>query len=351
MVNKWCISIAVPQKGLVMESDLLDRDGGVLLRDRAGLSVEDGFEAQLIERWRGAVRFGGAEAAQRRREHLTYAAVKQGGALAALAYIALQPTGWIEWSGFALFYVLNILAMSLGYHRYFTHKAFETSLPMRYVLAGLAQFGTYGSLKRWCADHRRHHAMSDKPGDIHSPYVGDQGEPLVGSAGLKHAHLGWAYGEAMTNMDIYGKGIVGDPVIEWAHATRYFWFGMSIIGFPALWGLALGGPHAVLGTVMIAGFLRGALATHAIAGVNSFGHRYGYQNYPDLDQARNNIWLGYITLGEGWHNNHHAHPRSATNQHRAFEIDMTGWLITGLERLGLVWNVKRHTLPAQPRGK
>ncbi|WP_170304658.1 acyl-CoA desaturase [Croceicoccus estronivorus] len=320
------------------------RDADVVARPARGKTYED----LIIERWRSAVRFGGPEAAERRREHLVYAAIKQGGALAALAYIVLQPTSWVEWSGFAFFYVLNILGMSIGYHRYFTHKAFETSKPMRYAFGALAQMGVYGSLKRWCMDHRRHHTLSDQPGDIHSPYVDDYGRPLAGRKGLKHAHLGWAYGEATTNPDMYGKGIVGDPVIEWAHKTRYFWFAVSAVIAPGLWGLAFGGPGAVLGTIMVAGFLRLALALHMIAAVNSFGHRYGYQNFKDLDQARNNLFLGYLTLGEGWHNNHHAHPRGVSTSVRWYEIDASAWVIYALEKLGLVWNVQRPDMHARP---
>ena len=307
------------------------------------------YEELIIERWRNAVRYGGPDAAGRRREHMLYAAIKQGGALLAVVWAVMMPTGWVEWSGFAFFYVLNILAMSIGYHRYFTHKAFETSTPMRYALAILAQMGVYGSLKRWCMDHRRHHALSDKPGDIHSPFVDDYGRPLSGLKGIKHAHLRWAYGEAMTNPDLYGKGIVGDPVIEWAHKTRYLWFAVGLVVAPGLWGLALGGPQAVAGTIMIAGFLRMALALHAIAAVNSFGHRYGYQNFKNLDEARNNLFLGYITLGEGWHNNHHAHARAASTGLRWWEVDMSMWVIVTLEKLGLVWNVQRPNLEAQPR--
>jgi len=141
-------------------------------------------------------------------------------------------------------------------------------------------------------------------------------------------------------MALYGKGIVGDPVIEWAHRTRFFWFAFSVVIAPALWGWAFGGTSAILGTVMIAGFLRGALALHAIAAVNSFGHCYGYQNFKVGDTSRNNLWLGYVTLGEGWHNNHHAHARAASNQVRWWEIDMTAWLIAALEAVGLVWNVQ-----------
>jgi stearoyl-CoA desaturase (delta-9 desaturase) len=301
-------------------------------------------EDLLIERKLVGVRFGTPDALSRRHEHLFYAAVKQGGALAAIAYIVFFPTGWVEWTGFALFYVLNILSMSLAYHRYFTHRAFETSKPMRYALAILAQCGVYGSLKRWVADHRRHHALSDQPGDIHSPYYDGHGRPLEGVKGWKHAHLGWAYDDAMTDLEIYGKGVVGDPVIEWAHRTRYLWFAVSLLVVPALWGYAFGGIEAVIGTVMVAGFLRMALALHAIAAVNSFGHRFGYQRFASQDEARNNWFIALISLGEGWHNNHHAHPRSAFTKVGRFEVDMSGWVVIALEKLGLIWNVQRHEL-------
>lgn len=311
-------------------------------------AVADVAETADAPRWTAAVHLGGPEAQARRREYIFYATIRHGGALVALLYIALRSTGWVEWSGFFVFYVLNVLGMSLGYHRYFTHKAFETSTPMRYALGILAQCGMYGSLKLWCADHRRHHLLSDRPGDTHSPYFDDYGRPLSGVPGIRHAHLGWVFGDALTNMRMFGQGIEGDPVIEWCHRTRVFWFVASLIVLPALWGLALGGPDAVLGSIMVAGFLRATAALHAIAAVNSFGHRYGYQNFKGLDESRNNLLLGYITLGEGWHNNHHGMPRAASTQVRPFEIDVSGWVITLLERIGLVWDVQRPAPDGRP---
>ncbi len=317
-------------------------DGEVLLPDVAVVARDAGSPEKnlLLARWRRGVAYGTQDAASRRVEHLTYVIVKQGGGLLGLAWVALQPTGWIEWSGFALFYVLNILGMSLGYHRYFTHRSFETSRPMRYALGALAQFGMYGSLRRWCADHRRHHAFSDRPGDPHSPHIGNRGQPIAGVEGLRHAHLGWLYDDCVTSLEIYGKGVVGDPAIEWAHRTRWFWMAVSLVGLPALWGYALGGAAAVPGAILVAGFLRAALATHAIAAVYSFGHIYGYRNFEVGDTSRNNLLLGYLTLGEGWHNNHHAHGRAASNRVRFWEVDMTAWLIRAMEMTGLVWNVR-----------
>ena len=115
------------------------------------------------------IQFNTAESRNKIREHLFYLVAKNGGALTAIYWIATQPTGWVEWTAFATFYVMNILSMSIGYHRFFTHRAFETSMPMRYAIAILAQLGIFGSLRRWVAEHRRHHALSDRSGDIHSP--------------------------------------------------------------------------------------------------------------------------------------------------------------------------------------
>lgn len=281
-----------------------------------------------------------AAARAKNREYAFYAITKNGGFLVALWWVFTQPSGLVEWSGFALFYALNILSMSLGYHRYFTHRAFETSKPMRYALGILAQFGVYGSLPRWVADHRRHHAHSDRPGDIHSPYVDGHGNALTGWKGVAHAQLGWVFHGTTTDFTVYGKGLLDDPVMRFCHRTRYVWYGVSALVLPALWGWAWGGPGAILGTILIAGFLRIQMALHAIAAVNSFGHAFGSQRFRTNDGARNNWIIAWLTLGEGWHHNHHAHPRAANAGMAWYEIDPTSWVIRLMEKAGLVWNVR-----------
>ncbi len=271
------------------------------------------------------VRHGGVASWVKRGEVGFYALTKQGGALIALWWIATHPTGWIEWSGFALFYVLNVLAMNVCYHRYFVHRSFETSLPMRYLLGIWAQLGAYGSLKSWCADHRRHHSRSDRPGDAHSPYFDNYGRPLSGARGLRHAHLGWLFDDSTTDPAIYGKGLADDRVIAFCHRTRFAWYAISVLLLPAAWGFVLGGPAAITGTILIAGFLRMALSLHAIALVNSVGHRYGSQRFEGTGSARNNLFVAIVSLGEGWHNNHHAHPRSANHGMARHEIDVASW--------------------------
>jgi stearoyl-CoA desaturase (Delta-9 desaturase) len=291
------------------------------------------------------VRYNSPAALVKNGEHIFYLFAKNVPALGAIAWIATQPTGWVEWSAFALFYVMNILSMSIGYHRFFTHKAFETSTPMRYAIAILAQLGTFGSLRRWVAEHRRHHAHSDRAGDIHSPYFGDHGEPLTGFKGWKYAHLGWVFNNSITEEAVYGKGVKEDNAILFADKFRIPIFFFSVIGLPAIWALAWGQPQAVFGTILIAGFLRGIVALHAIACVNSFGHIFGSQRFKG-DRSRNNWLIAVLTLGEGWHNNHHGHPRAANTGLAWYEIDMTGWVLRLLEVTGLIWNVRWARLDA-----
>lgn len=305
-------------------------------------------ERDLIEERPLGIQYGTPAARRKNAEHIFYLFAKNIPALAAIYFIATQPTGWVEWSAFTAFYVMNILSMSIGYHRFFTHKAFETSTPMRYAIAILAQLGSFGSLRRWIAEHRRHHSHSDRAGDIHSPYYDDHGRMTGGFKGWKYSHLGWVFVDSMTDEAVYGKGVAEDKAVLFVDRYRIPIFLISVIVLPTLWALAAGRPDAILGTVLIAGFLRGVLALHAIACVNSFGHIYGSQRFVSgHDQSRNNWVIALISLGEGWHNNHHGHPRAANTSLAWYEIDMTGWVIAALEKLGLIWNVRWAKLETQ----
>jgi stearoyl-CoA desaturase (delta-9 desaturase) len=283
---------------------------------------------------------GGDEVRAKNREYAFYGITKNAGFFVAIWWMVTQPTGWVEWSAFFTLYAANILGMSLGYHRYFTHRAFETSLPMRYAIGILAQLATFGSMLKWIADHRRHHATSDKEGDIHSPMVDPHGTKMTKWKGIAHAHYGWVFHETATDIAFYGKGLTDDPVVMFCHRTRFFWYGVSVLALPALWGWALGGTEAILGTVLIGGFFRIQMALHAIAAVNSFGHSYGAERFETNHTAKNNWFLALVTLGEGWHQNHHVHPRAAESGFTWYEVDVTGYIIRLLEKMGLVWNVR-----------
>lgn len=330
MANKISDGVIINSENLVAKTN-----SAIPLNAHSEAEVELAFKPLL------GVLYNPPEAKLKLREHYFYLFAKNVPAVAAIAWIISQPTGLVEWSAFAIFYVMNILSMSIGYHRFFTHKAFETSKPMQYAIAILAQLGIFGCLRRWVAEHRRHHARSDRPGDIHSPYYNDYGQELSGHTGWKYSHLAWVFTPNMTDETIYGKGVSEDKAIMFADKYRIPIFLISVIGLPALWALAFGGTaQIIIGTILIAGFLRSIIALHAIASVNSFGHLYGSQRFKTADKSRNNWIIAVLTLGEGWHNNHHAHPRAANTGLAWYEIDMTSWVIWVLEKTGLVWSVR-----------
>jgi len=283
--------------------------------------------------------YGGPAARAKRWETGFYALTKQGGGLIAIWWALTHTTGWVEWSGFLVFYVLNVLTMPVCYHRYFCHRSYETGTAMRYVLGIWGQMGAYGSIMNWSIDHRRHHAKSDKPGDVHSPFYDCYGNPISGLKGFRHSHIGWLFDDATTDHKIFGKGLVDDPVLIFCHKTRVAWFVISILFLPALWGWAFGGPEAITGTILIAGCLRMALALQVIALVNSLCHRIGHQRFKGPGLANNIFTLTLFTMGEGWHNNHHAHPRAANCGMAWWEVDPSACLIWVFEKLGLARNV------------
>lgn len=298
-------------------------------------------ESDLITKPLVGVLYDVPSIAAKNKEHIFYLYAKNVPAAAGIVWMFTQPTGLVVWSGFLALYMMNILSMTLCYHRFFTHRSFETSTAMRYVLAVWALLGVYGSLGRWCAEHRRHHALSDKPGDIHSPFFDERGEPTSGRAGMRHAHLGWVFVDNITDPEVYGKGLTNDKAILFADKYRLPLFFVSVVVLPTLWALAFGGGmQTIIGTILIAGFLRCSLALHAIAALNSVSHQFGSRRFETSDRSHNNWLIAILNMGEGWHNNHHAHPRSANSGMAWYEIDMTGWVIWAMEKMGLIWNVR-----------
>lgn len=263
------------------------------------------------------------------------------GSLGAFYWTLTHATGWVEWSAFLSGYFIINMGVGIGYHRFFTHRSFETSKPMRYAIAIMAQLACQASVLKWAADHRRHHAFADKVGDLHSPYVSGLGKPMSKWKGLGIAHFGWLFDNATSDMNVYGKGLIDDEVVLWAHRTRWLWVAVSMIGIPTAWALIFGGPENIIGTILIGGFFRTFFFLNLVMGVNSVGHVFGSKRFNTADSGRNNWWLALLTFGDGWHNNHHRHPRSAYAGIMWWEIDVNGYIISLWEKMGLVWNVKR----------
>ena len=224
-----------------------------------------------------------------------------------------------------LYWMAVGLGISMGYHRLHTHRGFKTSKLFEYFLAICGTLTLEGGPIFWVAIHRRHHQHSDQPLDPHTPRV----------SGF-WAHIGWIlFGEAQHNntaiMSRYAPDLGKDPFYRWL--TTYHWVPLTVLGFVLL---GIGGWPLVNWAI----FLRVVLGLHATYLVNSATHLWGRRRFATQDDSRNSWWVALVTFGEGWHNNHHAHPTSARHGLAWYEFDPTWIELKFLRAVGLVWDVK-----------
>jgi stearoyl-CoA desaturase (delta-9 desaturase) len=238
-----------------------------------------------------------------------------------------------SWSGLAIvagLYLATGFGVTLGYHRLLTHRSFQTPRLVEYVLATLGCLANQGGPLQWVAVHRVHHQHSDAEGDPHSP-----------RDGLWWAHLLWwmPHVPALGDPARYGRyvpDLAGDPVhrfLQRYHVLLPLALAGLLFGLGQLWA-GVGLSWLVWGM-----FVRTALLYHATWLVNSAAHVWGYRSYPTRDRSTNLWWVALVTLGEGWHNNHHAFPRSARHGLRWWEFDPTYYLIRLLSLVGLARRV------------
>ncbi|MEZ6186635.1 MAG: fatty acid desaturase [Planctomycetota bacterium] len=261
------------------------------------------------------------------------------------------------------FYGFTMLGIEMGMHRLIAHRQFETVAPIRYLLAIAGGMAGEGSALLWSAIHREHHQTSDTPRDPHSPVHG-----LDGSGGALR-RFAWAqcawYGELEGIVTfnrtlprvVAGEVARDDPdpaavyarrVHDWTRdrtllAIDRLYPVWTLLGFvlPSLIGLAVAGPWGALHGLLWGGFMRHFLVKQVSFAINSIGHTVGTKRYQAPDESRNNPVMAALTLGSGWHNNHHAFPDSAFTSLRWWHLDPTGWLISALEAVGLAWDVQR----------
>ncbi len=265
------------------------------------------------------------------------------GLIVAIALLWNRAIGPLELGLLVGFYVITCLGVTLGYHRMFTHRSFESGPVFRAIIAALGSMAVEGSVITWVADHRKHHAFTDQEGDPHSPHL--SGEGFWGSVkGLWHAHVGWLFESVGTaERERFAPDLLKDRVLRVVDKTFWVWVTLGFVIPFALGWIVGGGLGTALTALLWGGFVRVFLLHHVTWSINSVCHFFGRKRFEVDDESRNVFWLAPLSMGEAWHHNHHAFPTSAFHGLRRWErlTDPTGLVIAGLEKLGVVWNVVR----------
>jgi stearoyl-CoA desaturase (Delta-9 desaturase) len=275
--------------------------------------------------------------------------------LLAIALLWNKAVGWDDLAIFAVMYAITGFGITIGYHRLFTHRAFETSKPVRVALAIAGSMAVEGSVITWVADHRKHHAFADEEGDPHSPHVDFEDGFRGALKGLWHAHVGWMLGDnnhGRASARRFAPDLIDDRALRWVNRTFLFWVAMTLF-VPFALGFLLSGLSLVGGLLGLVwgGLVRIFLLHHMTWSINSVCHFFGARRFDVEDESRNVFWLALPSLGEAWHHNHHAFPTSAFHGLRPLErlADPSGLVIAGMEKLGLVRNVVRVSAERQAR--
>jgi stearoyl-CoA desaturase (delta-9 desaturase) len=241
-----------------------------------------------------------------------------------LACLAAIWTG-VTWQAVAIgvtLYWLRIFAIGAGYHRYFSHRAYSTSRAFQFILALLATSTAQKSVLWWAAKHRHHHLHSDTEQDVHSPR----------RRGFLYSHVGWIFSRQHDVTDLVKiADFARYPELMWLHRLEL----LPPIALAIICYLLAGWPGLVVGF-----FWSTVAVYHATFCINSLAHVHGRKRYVTGDDSRNNWLLAIFTMGEGWHNNHHAYQSSARQGFRWWEVDMTFYILKGLSWLGIVWDLK-----------
>jgi len=246
---------------------------------------------------------------------------------------------WVQLGIFLGMYFLSAFGITVGYHRLFTHRSFETTWPVKMALGFLGSMAVEGPILKWVATHRMHHTRSDTHDDPHSPNLKGNGALAV-LRGFWHAHVGWMLGADHPGLPRYVRDLVEDRMLRALSRLFPLWVVISLL-VPAV----LGGVLSWSWSGALAGFLWGGLARiffvhHLTFSINSVCHLWGRRPFRTDDLSRNNLVFGVLGLGEGWHNNHHAFPASARHGLKWWQFDLSYLVIRGLEVLRLAWRVR-----------
>lgn len=244
-----------------------------------------------------------------------------------LVHLACVAAIWsgVTWQAIAIgvtLYWLRIFAIGAGYHRYFSHRAYSTGRVFQFILAFLSQSTAQKSVLWWAAKHRHHHLHSDTALDVHSPQ----------HKGFVYSHMGWIFARKHDGFDMVKVAdLARYPELMWLHKYEL----LPAIALAILCFLVAGWSGLVVGF-----FWSTVLVYHATFCINSLAHVHGRKRYVTGDDSRNNWLLALFTMGEGWHNNHHACQSSVRQGFKWWEIDPTYYLLRALSWIGIVWDLK-----------
>jgi stearoyl-CoA desaturase (Delta-9 desaturase) len=262
-----------------------------------------------------------------------------------LAFVAAVPVAWgwgLGWTDVALFlafYIPSGLGITVGYHRLFTHSSFKANRPLRIALAIAGSLAIEGPVIRWVADHRRHHAFSDKEGDPHSPWRYGETVPAL-LKGLGFAHIGWMFDVEHTNREKFTPDLLRDRDI--ARVDRLFplWAAISLVAPAVLGGLITWSWAGALSAFFWASLVRIFVLHHVTWSINSICHAIGERPFAARDKSANFWPLAILSFGESWHNMHHADPTSARHGVLRGQIDESARVIWLFEKLGWATDVR-----------
>lgn len=252
--------------------------------------------------------------------------------------------GWMGWPFLALIvatWCVSGMGITIGFHRLATHSSFETYRPLRAIWMMMGALSIEGSPLVWCAVHRRHHQLSDKLGDPHSPNL--HGKGLWNAfRGFVYGHCGWLLTTHWSKPELkrYVPDLLQDKFLVWVDRFYYLWV-LASFAIPALIGAAItqSWQGALLG-ILWGGLVRVFMGHHITWSINSICHMFGGRPYQSADLSTNNLLCALFGFGEGWHNNHHAFPTSARHGLAWWQLDVSWLAILLLQKLGLAWNVK-----------
>ncbi|NER45791.1 MAG: acyl-CoA desaturase [Symploca sp. SIO1A3] len=239
-------------------------------------------------------------------------------------------------------WLLSGIGITVGFHRHFTHHGFKTSTPVRVILTIMGCMAAQGPLIYWVSLHRRHHENSDSEGDPHSPHLEKQSN-WKQLRGLWQAHIGWMFNHEFPNPIRYAPDLVRDKTISWVNRYYFIWLLIGLAIPTSIGGVLRGSWDGAFNGFLWGGLVRLFLTENFIWSINSITHVYGCRLFNTNEQSTNNVWLAIPTLGEAWHNNHHAFPHSAKFGLKWWQVDLGYWVIFTLKAVGLAWDIKVPT--------